>query len=67
MERLDYTPLARFTDDELLREVYMKDAVTDHELELAHRLEYALEYQATLLEELDRFVVPAKGKYKEVA
>lgn len=35
------TPLANFTDEELMRMVCTKDNPTDLEIELMHRLEFA--------------------------
>lgn len=49
--KVNYTPFANHSDTELLREVWNREEVTDLELELAERLDYYIEYAATLLEE----------------
>jgi hypothetical protein len=64
---MTYTPLANLTDEELLQAVYHKKEATDHELELTERLDYALTYIDTLLEELGRPKPASNVRYKEEA
>ena len=61
---MNYTPLAHLTDEELLRAVYMKEDVTDHELELAQRLDYAKEYIDALREDAGIELRQVATKYK---
>jgi len=67
--RTNYTPFANLTDNELLREVWNKEEVSDLEIELAERLDYYIEYAATLLEDMGDSALDmrAKPKYKEAA
>lgn len=59
---IDYTPYANLTDNELLREVWNRGEASDLEIELAERLDYLIEYAATLLEESSP---PVTVRYKE--
>lgn len=61
--RINYTPYAHLTDEELVREVCTRAEPTDLELELMHRLEYWTEYAATLEEGIGC----APARYKEAA
>lgn len=65
MAGINYTPLAHLSDEELLNEVYRKEGVTDHELELAERLDRALVVISTYEESL--LPKPVLTKYKEAA
>lgn len=66
--RINYTPYANHTDDELIREVCNRNEVSDLELELMHRLEYWMEYAAALGEQLEIDVKEkVNTKYLEVA
>lgn len=59
---INYTPYANLTDNELLREVWNRGEASDLEIELAERLDYYIEYAATLMEES---APPVKARYKE--
>jgi hypothetical protein len=49
---MSYLPFASYTDQEVLRTLLTMDGLTDLELELAHRLEKALDLVAELEDEL---------------
>lgn len=69
---MNYTPFATLTDNELLHEVWNKKDANDLEIELAERLDYYMEYAATLLEDMEQAGIKDPDierpmKYKEAA